>query len=53
MALLNDDYRHQGMRKQLVHAIRNVSARVKDGAVLLASGSVPRHVYIYASAFVA
>ena len=53
MALLNDDYRHQGMRKQLVQAIRNGSARVKDEAVLRAIGAVPRHLFIDDSAFLA
>ncbi len=44
-----DDYRHQGMRKQLVEELKR--KRISDLAVLQAIASVPRHLFINDSAF--
>lgn len=46
---MNDDYRHQGMRKQLVEELKR--KRISDLAVLQAIASVPRHLFINDSAF--
>ncbi|HMZ50409.1 MAG TPA: protein-L-isoaspartate O-methyltransferase, partial [Flavobacteriales bacterium] len=51
MTLLNDDYRHQGMRKHLVQTIKQGPGKVSDEAVLRAMGAVPRHLFIDDSAF--
>lgn len=44
-----DDYRHQGMRKQLVEELKR--KRIADMAVLQAIATVPRHLFIDDSAF--
>ena len=49
MTQLPDDYRHQGMRKQLVEELKR--KRIGDLAVLAAINSVPRHLFIDDSAF--
>lgn len=49
MSHTTDDYRHQGMRKQLVDELKR--KRISDLAVLQALGSVPRHLFIDDSAF--
>ena len=49
MSLQNDDYRHQGMRKQLVEELKR--KRIADMAVLQAIATVPRHLFIDDSAF--
>lgn len=42
--MLNDSYRHKGMRKQLVEELR--SKGIKDEAVLEAINAVPRHFFL-------
>ena len=49
MTQIPDDYRHQGMRKQLVEELKR--KRIGDLAVLAAINSVPRHLFIDDSAF--
>ena len=49
MSQIQDDYRHQGMRKQLVDELKR--KRIADMAVLQAIGTVPRHLFIDDSAF--
>jgi len=44
-----DDYRHQGMRKQLVDELKR--KRISDLSVLQAIGTIPRHLFIDDSAF--
>ena len=44
---LEDNYRHKGMRKQLVDTLR--SKGITDEAVLAAIGEVPRHVFLDSS----
>ena len=46
-----DDYRHQGLRKRLVEEIQRKG--ITDQRVLAAIGSVPRHLFIDDSAFLA
>lgn len=47
--MLTDDYRHQGLRRQLVDEIKRKG--ITDAAVLAAIGKVPRHRFIDDSAF--
>lgn len=49
MSIPIDDYRHQGMRKQLVEELKR--KRISDLAVLQAIATVPRHLFIDDSAF--
>lgn len=49
MTLPTDDYRHQGMRKQLVQELERKG--IKDKAVLQAIATIPRHQFIDDSAF--
>lgn len=44
-----DDYRHQGLRKQLVDELKR--KRIVDQAVLAAINAIPRHQFIDDSAF--
>src|SRR5690606_41286807 len=44
-----DDFRHQGMRRKLVEALRQKG--ISDARVLAAIGKVPRHRFIDDSAF--
>jgi protein-L-isoaspartate(D-aspartate) O-methyltransferase len=44
-----DDYRSQGLRRQLVDALKKKG--ITDAAVLAAIGKVPRHLFIEDSAF--
>lgn len=44
---LEDNYRHKGLRKQLVEQLR--SKDIGDEAVLAAIGEVPRHVFLDSS----
>lgn len=46
---MQDDYRHQGMRRRLVETLRTKG--IADPAVLAAIGRVPRHQFIDDSAF--
>ena len=41
--MIEDSYRHRGLRQQLVRALRQKG--IKDEAVLAAIGKVPRHVF--------
>lgn len=47
--MLVDDYRHQGLRRQLVEEIKRKG--ISDPGVLAAIGKVPRHRFIADSAF--
>ena len=47
---LNDSFRHQGMRKKLVAAIRERG--ISDENVLHAMEKIPRHLFAFDSAFV-
>ena len=47
MTHLEDNYRHKGLRKQLVDLLR--SKDITDEAVLAAIGEVPRHVFLDSS----
>lgn len=49
MALIEDGYRHKGLRKQLVKELRKKG--ISDGKVLDAIGSIPRHQFIDDTAF--
>ena len=44
MGLIEDTFRHQGMRRKLVEEIRNKG--IKDEKVLGAIGSIPRHLFM-------
>ena len=44
---INDTYRHQGLRKQLVENLRN--RNIRDERVLAAIGNVPRHFFMDSS----
>ena len=44
---LEDSYRHKGLRKQLVDALR--AKGISDEAVLTAINEVPRHVFLDSS----
>ncbi len=44
---INDTYRHQGLRKQLVENLRN--RNIRDERVLAAIGNVPRHLFMDSS----
>lgn len=45
--MLNDTYKHRGLRKQLVETIR--AKGIKDEAVLQAINSIPRHLFLDSS----
>ena len=45
--MINDTYRHKGMRKKLVEVIRNKG--IKDEAVLKAIDTIPRHLFMDSS----
>lgn len=45
--MLEDNYRHKGLRKKLVEVIRNKG--IKDEAVLEAINSIPRHQFLDSS----
>ncbi|HRS54381.1 MAG TPA: protein-L-isoaspartate(D-aspartate) O-methyltransferase [Bacteroidales bacterium] len=45
--MLEDNYRHQGLRRKLVESIRNKG--IKDEAVLKAINEVPRHLFLDSS----
>jgi protein-L-isoaspartate(D-aspartate) O-methyltransferase len=47
MTHLEDNYRHKGLRKQLVDTLR--AKGISDEAVLAAIGEVPRHVFLDSS----
>lgn len=47
MKLIEDNYRHKGMRKQLVDLLR--SEGIRDEKVLAAINAVPRHVFLDSS----
>lgn len=47
--MTQDDYRHQGQRRQLVEELKKKG--ITDTAVLAAMGKVPRHLFIDDSAF--
>ena len=47
MAAIEDNYRHKGMRQQLVQTLRN--AGFKDERILSAINEVPRHVFLDSS----
>ena len=42
--MMNDNYRHKGLRKQLVETIR--SKGIRDEKVLEAIGKIPRHLFM-------
>jgi len=44
---INDTYRHQGLRKQLVESLRR--RHISDERVLAAIGNVPRHLFMDSS----
>ncbi len=44
IAVLNDTYRHQGLRKRMIDTLRRRG--ITDEAVLAAMGSVPRHFFL-------
>jgi protein-L-isoaspartate(D-aspartate) O-methyltransferase len=44
---MNDTYRHQGLRKQLVEDIK--SQKIKDERILDAIGKIPRHLFLDSS----
>ncbi|MBX2973240.1 MAG: protein-L-isoaspartate O-methyltransferase, partial [Flavobacteriales bacterium] len=46
---MKDDYRHQGLRKRLVEALK--AKGINDAAVLGAIAEVPRHLFIDDTAF--
>ena len=45
--MINDTYRHKGMRKKLVEVIRKKG--ITDEAVLKAMDTVPRHLFMDSS----
>lgn len=51
MNVLSDNYRHQGLRRKLVEALKRRG--VEDERVLSSIGQVPRHLFIDDSAFLA
>ncbi len=48
--MLEDTYKHKGLRKKLVELIQ--AKGIKDADVLNAIGAVPRHLFIVSNAFV-
>lgn len=44
---INDTYRHQGLRKQLIESLRD--RNIRDERVLVAIGNVPRHLFMDSS----
>lgn len=49
MSQIKDDYRHQGLRRQLVAVLQQ--KRINDQLVLAAINAIPRHLFIDDSAF--
>ena len=47
MKILEDNYRHKGLRQQLINQLRNEG--FKDERVLSALNEVPRHVFLDSS----
>jgi len=45
--MLNDTYKHRGLRKKLVETVRNKG--IKDNAVLEALNNIPRHLFLDSS----